>query len=211
MTVTLWGDNICFLGKPLLLLLGDRRTLQSTLPPQSCLDKFLTYKQICDSWKGQLVGKYINKEWQNRRWRYTIITSHSRRTNKCFWEKETDEVGQNLKPSLFGKRKSLKRVKRVFFKRGILCLFHNSKTQLKSRDQDLTPPSHTKIQDSMKKQCLNFRSRWISFFTCTGSAQPLWPAVGRLGSKGCSLPLSPPAPHLQWPDPSHLVEVALFT
>ena len=27
------GDNICFLGKPLLLLLGDRRTLQSTLPP----------------------------------------------------------------------------------------------------------------------------------------------------------------------------------
>ena len=27
------GDDICFLAKPLLLLLGDRRTLQSTLPP----------------------------------------------------------------------------------------------------------------------------------------------------------------------------------
>ena len=139
----LWyrGDNICFLAKPLLFLLGDRRTLQSTLPPLSCLDKFLTYKQICDSWKGRLVRKYINKEWYNRRWRCAIITSLSRRMNKCFWEKERVEVGQNLKSSLFGKIKSLKRVKRVFFKRGILYLFHNSIAQLKS-SRPYSPSTH---------------------------------------------------------------------
>ena len=124
---------------------------------QSCLDKFLTYKQICDSWKGQLVRKYINKEWQNWRWRYIIITSLSRRMNKCFWEKETVGVGQNLKPSLFGKIKSLNRVKRAFFKRGILYLFHNSITQLKSRDQDLNPSPHTqKYRIVLKKTMSEF-------------------------------------------------------
>ena len=94
------------------------------------------------------------KEWHNRRWRYTIITSLSRRMNKCFWEKETVEVGQNLKPSLFGKRKSLKRVEWVFFKRGILYLFHNSIAQLKS-SRPYSPP-HTKIQDSIKNTMSEF-------------------------------------------------------
>ena len=53
-------DNICFLGKPLLLLLGDRRTLQSTLPPQLLFGQILNIQTNLRQLK-RTIGEEIQR------------------------------------------------------------------------------------------------------------------------------------------------------
>ena len=168
------------------------------------------FKALC---RPVLFGQILNIQTNLRQLKRTIsgeihkqrmaesemeVYNHYISQQKDEQKKKTVGVGQNLKPSLFGKIKSLNRVKRAFFKRGILYLFHNSITQLKSRDQDLNPSPHTqKYRIVLKKTMSEFQEQLHIFFHLHRISPAFVACSWQTGQQGVlspSFPTCPPPP-----------------